>query len=293
MPDNIHYSFIIPHKNTPSLFQRCLESIPQREDIEVIVVDDNSDEHLKPHANRHDVILLEIESDRSKGAGRARNMGLSQAKGRWVLFADADDYYEKGFIDVLEQYKDCDADVIYFNHQMVREGRTIKNRYPFVDRYDVNNSATLDAVKYRFNVPWNKMVKKSFLTSKNITFEETPVGNDVFFCYQVGFLARKVFVDKAIIYNYVINENSTIRRKKNNEAFYLAQLNHHYQCNYFYEYVGYPSWSQGIVRLFAAIIVKKSLGQLILAIRVFAKHYSDIIKGKNFFVNGIKSRCYD
>lgn len=289
----ITYSLVIPHKNTPKLLQRCLESIPQREDVEVIVVDDNSDEHLKPYVNRHDVILLEIGSDWSKGAGRARNIGLSKARGIWVLFVDADDYYEKGFIDVLDQYKDCDADVVYFNHQMVRDGKIIKNRYPFVDRYDVTNSATLDAVKYRFNVPWNKMVKKSFLTSKNITFEETPVGNDVFFSYQVGFLARKVFVDKAIIYNYVINNNSTIRRKKNNEAFYFAQLSHHYQCNYFYEYVGYPSWSRGIVRLFSAIIVKKGLGQFILAIRVFAHHYSAIIKGKDYFVNEIKSRCYD
>lgn len=292
----ITYSFVIPHKNTPDLLQRCLNSIPQRNDVEVIIVDNNSStdivdfEHY-PGSERSDITI--IKDNNSIGAGGARNTGLSQAKGKWVLFADADDYYEKGFIDVLDQYKDCDADVVYFNHQMVREGKTIKNRYPFVDRYDVSNSATLDAVKYRFNVPWIKMVKKAFLTSKKINFEETPVGNDVFFSYQVGFLARKVFVDKAIIYNYVINNNSTIRRKKNNEAFYLAQLSHHYQCNRFYEYVGYPSWSRGIVRLFSAIIVKKGLGQFVLAIRVFAKHYSDIIKGKDFFVNEIKSRCYD
>ena len=106
-------------------------------------------------------------------------------------------------------------------------------------------------------------------------------------------MARTVFVDKAIIYNYVINNNSTIRRKKNNEAFYIAQFKHHYQCNYFYEYVGYPSWSRGIVRLFAAILVKKGLGQCCMAIRVFVHHYSDIINGKVFFVNEIKSRSYD
>ena len=37
------YSVIIPHKNTPELLQRCLASIPKRVDIQVIVVDDNSD----------------------------------------------------------------------------------------------------------------------------------------------------------------------------------------------------------------------------------------------------------
>ena len=38
-----NYSIIIPHKNIPELLQRCLDSIPKREDIQIIVVDDNSD----------------------------------------------------------------------------------------------------------------------------------------------------------------------------------------------------------------------------------------------------------
>ena len=40
---NINYSIIIPHKNIPQLLQRCLDSIPIRDDVQVIVVDDNSD----------------------------------------------------------------------------------------------------------------------------------------------------------------------------------------------------------------------------------------------------------
>lgn len=39
----INYSIIIPHKNIPDLLQRCLNSIPRRTDIQIIVVDDNSD----------------------------------------------------------------------------------------------------------------------------------------------------------------------------------------------------------------------------------------------------------
>jgi glycosyltransferase involved in cell wall biosynthesis len=43
-----NYSFIIPHKNCPDLLQRCVDSIPDRDDVQVIVVDDNSDEGKKP-----------------------------------------------------------------------------------------------------------------------------------------------------------------------------------------------------------------------------------------------------
>ena len=40
----INYSIIIPHKNTPDLLRKCLDSIPHRDDVQIIVVDDNSDE---------------------------------------------------------------------------------------------------------------------------------------------------------------------------------------------------------------------------------------------------------
>jgi glycosyltransferase involved in cell wall biosynthesis len=43
MDQEITFSIIIPHKNTPELLQRCLASIPKREDIQIIVIDDNSD----------------------------------------------------------------------------------------------------------------------------------------------------------------------------------------------------------------------------------------------------------
>lgn len=39
----IYFSIIIPHKNTPDLLQRCLDSIPVCDDVQVIVVDDNND----------------------------------------------------------------------------------------------------------------------------------------------------------------------------------------------------------------------------------------------------------
>lgn len=57
------YNIIIPHKNSPKLLQRCLDSIPRRDDLHIIVVDDNSDsdkvdfEHF-PGYDRNDVELI-------------------------------------------------------------------------------------------------------------------------------------------------------------------------------------------------------------------------------------------
>ena len=93
--DNILCSIIIPHHNLVSLLKRCLDSIPDRCDFEVIVVDDNSNSEsisklklLDIHKNVNIIYTHE-----GKGAGYARNVGIERAKGKWVLFCDSDDFF--------------------------------------------------------------------------------------------------------------------------------------------------------------------------------------------------------
>ena len=95
MNNHINYSIIIPHKNNLELLRRCLISIPNRTDIQRIVVDDCSaqstvKELLKLEDNSTKIIL----TTENKGAGYARNIGLKNAVGEWIVFADSDDTFE-------------------------------------------------------------------------------------------------------------------------------------------------------------------------------------------------------
>ena len=68
------YTIIIPHKNAPLLLQRCLDSIPFRDDIQIIVVDDDSSSDVVdfmdfPGSSREDVEI--IFTKEGKGAGYA------------------------------------------------------------------------------------------------------------------------------------------------------------------------------------------------------------------------------
>src|SRR5690606_10038136 len=117
MTTHFNYSIIIPHKNIPKLLERCLWSIPRRDDLQIIVVDDNSDPALVDFTNfpgLNDPFVEVIFTKEGKGAGYARNVGVSKAKGRMLLFADADDFFNYCIYDVLEEYKDNDIDLIYF-----------------------------------------------------------------------------------------------------------------------------------------------------------------------------------
>ena len=92
---NYLYSIIIPHKNSPELLSRCLDSIPNRDDLQVVIVDDNSDENIVdfsifPGLSRKNTNV--IFNKESRGAGYARNLGLAESNSKWLLFADADDY---------------------------------------------------------------------------------------------------------------------------------------------------------------------------------------------------------
>ena len=90
------FSIRIPHYDIPDLLMRCLKSIPVSKEIQVIVVDDNSphaDTYLERYPELSRPYLEFIRTTKGGGAGYARNVGLDHAKGQWLLFADADDFF--------------------------------------------------------------------------------------------------------------------------------------------------------------------------------------------------------
>ena len=112
------YSIIIPHKNAPALLARCVASIPQRDDVQIIVVDDNSDPDIVDFDNfpiTNDDHTIVIFDKSCGGAGRARNIGMAEASGEKFIFADADDFFNYCINEVLEEYKNDKTDIVFFN----------------------------------------------------------------------------------------------------------------------------------------------------------------------------------
>lgn len=122
MNNTIAYSVVVPHYNIPLLLRRCLSSIPHREDVQIIVVDDCSCEEVQ-------IELKEIEtqfpyaqfvySDKNKGGGHARNVGLDHAVGKYLLFLDADDFFHDDINAFLDDYKHEECDIVFFNADSV------------------------------------------------------------------------------------------------------------------------------------------------------------------------------
>ena len=222
MMNEINYTIIIPHKNIPDLLRRCLNSIPRRDDIQIIVVDDNSDsekvdfEHFPGVGEKCVEVYFTKEG---KGAGYARNVGLKHAKGKWLLFADADDFFEDGFINSLDKYSTSDFDVIYFNSRDVAADslkELAENRY--IQQYS-SGKLSKKMLPFYIVVPWGKMISHDFLSRNKIVFEEISVSNDVLFSYQVGCNSQNVEVSFDIIYNYLLKRSGALTSNPSEEVF--------------------------------------------------------------------------
>jgi len=72
--------------------------------------------HFPGNGRKNTEILFTKEG---KGAGYARNIGLSHARGKWIIFADADDFFTADCFTILNEYMDSPHEVIYFNVRFV------------------------------------------------------------------------------------------------------------------------------------------------------------------------------
>lgn len=215
----IIFSIIIPHYNIPELLVRCLKSIPIREDIQVIVVDDcspGSENYLStiPELSRP---FVEFYSTSQGGsAGRARNVGIEHAKGRWLTFVDADDLFVNGAAQILERYRESNDDVLYFPSKSVMCNDLSKpsNRHCFLYHFEqYKKTGNENLLRYEFDAPWGKFVKKSLIDEHHIRFDEVRWSNDTFFSAAIGVYAKTIDVPDEVLYIVTEREGSLTSAK--------------------------------------------------------------------------------
>lgn len=227
-----NYSIIIPHHNIPDLLKRCLLSIPKRDDTQVIVVDDLSNEaaisKLKSIENKYSYVEF-VYLPVNGGGGKARNEGLKLAKGKWVLFADADDFFNYCLNQVLDEYKDKDFDAVYFDANSV-DTDTYRTTYRcqhlnrIIKMSNKNLQKGIFKLRYRFGEPWCKMIKRDVIVNNNISFSETIIHNDTKYSYLVGYYSSKIHVDNRALYCVTDRAGSVSKRQSLERLFIRTQV---------------------------------------------------------------------
>lgn len=219
-------SIVIPHYNTPDTLLRLLQSIPMREDIEVIVVDDNSNiqlEELRQKIEGFSRVQFFRNDSGVKGAGASRNVALRKATGKWVLFADADDFFVEGFYEKLAPYLESDYDIVYFAPISIDDKTGEKstrhvNYMGLVNRYCQNPTLQNQiALNFGFTSPCSKLIRLNLLKEHGIIFDEIMVGNDVMCMTKCAYYSQKITASNEIIYCITRNDGTltTTRSEQN------------------------------------------------------------------------------
>jgi len=201
-------SIIIPHYNSYDLLQKLIDTIPSKEEIQLILVDDNSTENveeIKKFAESHQIEFYKNDV-REHSAGRCRNIGLKHAVGEWILFADADDYFVDGWWEIVNLYLETDYDIVYFaptSYNIIENKKSKRHlKYKILVSHFAEEPTQENNVRLRFlyESPWSKLISKEMIRKNEIVFDETIVSNDVMFSMICGYHANKICATKDIIY---------------------------------------------------------------------------------------------
>jgi len=210
-------SIIIPHYNSPEKLERLLGTIPEREEVEIIVSDDKSTKDIEKYnevvEKHHSVTFLLAE--KNTGAGGARNRGLAVATGKWVLFADSDDYFSENMWEAVSKYFDSSADVVLFPPTSVIEGtNTLADRHLtsekiVKDLLNVGDEKSKLTARYMMVLNLSRMIRRSVIASNNIAFDESMrYFEDALFAMNTGKYAGEIVASDDVIYVITKAENT-------------------------------------------------------------------------------------
>lgn len=215
-------SVIIPVYNVEDYLRECLDSIIQQtlREIEIICVDDGSTDSsfsiLKEYADRDNRITLVRQNNLH--AGVARNAGIMLAKGEYLSFLDADDFFDlKMLEECYSRLKEDSSDVCIFSALMidysVMQNRDMPWMCPKEDT--VLDIATLKGDICNITSPncWNKIFSREIIDKHHIRFQNIVNANDVYFSYMASMMASKISVIAKKFVNYRYNTGKQITAK--------------------------------------------------------------------------------
>ncbi len=211
-------SIVIPVYNSRLYIDECLCSVVQLgDDVEIIVVDDGSSDGSAEicdfYAMKHK--SMKVIHKKNEGVSIARNVGVSEANGKWITFVDADDIVNvKAYGNVLNLLRNSDADVVYSSYRLIDENGAEKKRFVYKDG-NKNRSAILRQIlKYEINTSvWANFYRCKLFSGKIEFSQKLKVGEDFLFNFELFWFNKNLIAEKTslITYNYRLNPSSTMR----------------------------------------------------------------------------------
>ena len=212
-------SIIIPAYNVAGYIGECLDSIESQtyKDLEIIVVDDGSTDSTYKIANKRaeaSKLTYKVLSQKNSGQSAARNHGLKEATGKYIVFVDSDDWLSSKYAieRMVDRIVNEEADFVQCSLEFVKVHE--HSAYLIPQKKSVTGDQILIDmlnVKDLYTSPCAKIYSNYFLKKNNLTFMEGLVNEDTAYSILVASKASKAAFLKDVVYSSREREGSTSR----------------------------------------------------------------------------------
>lgn len=215
-------SIIIPVYNTSKYLQRCLNSVLNQtyKDVEIIIINDGSTDNslriCSEYAAKYDNIKL--ISKKNEGVSIARNTGIENATGDYIVFIDSDDYLENEYLQVLvNAVKGYDMACCAYYEDNGESRKAIL----------LSDSCEMDQLKaLQLEIGgdlfggylWNKIFRRSIIEKYKLRFKKgMTLCEDQVFCVEYTMHAQRIYYVAQALYHYIVYEDSALHSANRHE----------------------------------------------------------------------------
>ncbi|WP_101846552.1 glycosyltransferase family 2 protein [Zhihengliuella sp. ISTPL4] len=231
-------SVIVPTHNVRSWISETIRSILAQDvvDMEVIVVDDHSDDGTPELIERVAAADSRVTVVRAtnRGGGSARNEGVARATGRYIVFADGDDIVPEGAYRALVESLEASGSQIAVGDYLKFSPTATWRPTASMRAFDtpVRGATLSDIPTLIFSRPcWNKAFDRAFWVENDIRFPDVPRSNDIVPMVTAYVKADRIDVIEDVVYLYRDRPGGTsMTSRASSAASFLSYVTQERQC---------------------------------------------------------------
>lgn len=227
-------SVIIPVYNAEQYLDRCISSVANQtyKNIEIIIVNDGSKDNslnICKSWKEKDKRIVFINKESNTGASDSRNIGLDNAKGKYVSFVDSDDFAEQSMIEELVnniEQTGSDISMCEINFINGTDKRASSRNYQSsMDKYTFLRKIT---ESNKCNMLWDKLFIREIIGVNRFDVNSRIGEDEAFLCEYVDKISKVSYINKPL-YNYNVSNPNSITR--GDSRLYITGIKSHYAIN--------------------------------------------------------------
>lgn len=213
-------SVIVPVYNAQKYVKRAIRSVieqPAFDKMELILVNDGSTDESAEICNQfadeyENVIAIH---KKNAGVGEARNDGIAKAKGKYIAFLDADDWFDKGVFteELIEEFESSNTCIYGFSYKVVSfnfKYYTIVNKVKEETKCGEKNGE----IPFIWRPFWSFIYKAALIKENNLKLFPVKYNEDMSFTQRCFYLAKEVKFNPNNLYVQWSNLSSAMHTKK-------------------------------------------------------------------------------